>query len=76
MKNDFCCDGQQCFCFASDTGKNIENWWTNLYECNKQGRIVKADLGKSKGNVCTGLFHTAKSGGCAGRSERMYCACL
>ena len=57
------------FYFTSDTGKNIENWWTNLYECNKQGRIVKADLGKSKGNVCAGLFHTAKSGGCTGRSE-------
>ena len=23
------------FYFTSDTGKNIENWWTNLYECNE-----------------------------------------
>ena len=39
----------------------IGNWWKNLYECNEQGRIIRTDLAKSKRDVCTGLFDTAKS---------------
>ena len=50
----------------------IGNWWKNLYECNEQGRIIRTDLAKSIRDVCTGLFDTAKSVGCSGRSQRMY----
>ena len=31
--------------------------------------LSKLILENQKGNVCAGLFHTAKSGGCTGRSE-------